>query len=243
MRYAILLAAGLAALPLGPAAAESAPPVAVELFTSQGCYSCPPAEAYLGELAGRADVIALEWHVDYWDDLVYGGAGKWRDPFSLAAATARQRAYNAAITGAPRAYTPQMIVAGAAGMVGSDRGEVESAIRKARKAAPAASLAVEPHGDGQIVVSATGAATTLWRVDFVKTHVTEVLRGENKGKRLVSHHIVRAKTRLGATSGKPIATTAPGEGLGCAILAQVGETGPVLAASYCPGSGPARPPA
>ena len=68
-------------------------PVVVELFTSQGCYSCPPAEAYLGELSKNPNIVALEFHVDYWDDLVYGAAGKWKDVFSKPEFTTRQRIY------------------------------------------------------------------------------------------------------------------------------------------------------
>ena len=241
MRYALSLAAAALALAVQdprPAAAEPAPPVAVELFTSQGCYSCPPAEAYLGELAGRADVIALEWHVDYWDDLVYGSAGQWKDPFSSPEATARQYAYNRALTGRRRAYTPQMVVAGAAGMVGTDRGRVEKAIRDARRGDPELRLAVTTTPAGAVTVETTGdAPATLWRVDFKTKHVTEVLRGENKGKTLESHHIVRGLTRLGPAGRGPVEMTAPASGMGCAILAQLGESGPILAAAYCPAPG------
>ncbi len=241
---ALRVLAAFAALVLpGAAVADPAPPVAVELFTSQGCYSCPPAEAYLGELAGRAEVVALEWHVDYWDDLVYGGAGKWKDPFSSKAATLRQYAYNRAIIGRARAYTPQMIVAGEREMVGSDRSRVEDAIRRARKALPqTVALTVEPAPDGRIAVQASGGGVTLWRVDFLKTHVTEVLRGENKGKRLVSHNIVRRLTALGPARADGLVLDPPAAGEGCAILAQVGESGPVRAAAYCPADG-VRPPA
>jgi len=245
MRYAPSLAAiAMAALAIGgrpgPAAAEPAPPVAVELFTSQGCYSCPPAEAYLGELSKRADVVALEWHVDYWDDLVYGGAGSWKDPFSSPDATARQYAYNRALTGQRRAYTPQMVVAGASGMVGSDRGRVEDAIRKARRKGSDMTLSLKAES-GRIHVAATGANATLWRVDFLETHVTKVKRGENKGKTLESHNIVQGLTRLGPAAAGPLDLTAPKPGMGCAILAQIGETGPVLAAAYCPKDGKAPP--
>ncbi len=237
MKRSIAIAAGaIAALVLGSARAEPANPVAVELFTSQGCYSCPPAERYLGELAKRQDVIALEWHVDYWDDLVYGGAGSWKDPFSSPDATVRQYAYNDAIEGRRRAYTPQMIVAGRKGMVGSDKGRVEEAIRRARKRGAGVTLNVSAGADGKIVVTADGAEATVWRIDFLKIHVTEVLRGENKGKKLESHHIVRARTKLGRTGGDPLASAPPKDGEGCAILAQVGDVGPILAAAYCPGS-------
>ncbi len=217
----------------GRAAAE---PVAVELFTSQGCSSCPPAEAYLVELADRGDVIALEWHVDYWDDLVHGAAGRWKDPFSSPDATARQSAYNARIGGRARGYTPQMVVAGQRAAIGSDRGRVEDAIRRLRKQANPLTLTVANGGAGGVRVEAKGASATLWRVDFLKAHETVVLRGENKGKRLESRHIVRGMMRLGSAGAGPISTPAPADGMGCAILAQIGQdgVGPILAAAYCP---------
>jgi len=241
MKRMFALAAAVAALTIRPAFAEpaasatpagSATPVVVELFTSQGCYSCPPAEAYLGELAKRDEVVALEWHVDYWDDLVYGSAGQWKDPFSSPEATRRQYAYNAAIEGRPRAYTPQMIVGGRKAMVGTQRDRIEDAIRRMRKAGAGAALAVSRTADGAIEAAA-GGGVDLWRVDFLKLRVTEVQRGENKGKRLESHNIVLRKTKLGLGGQGAIRSAAPAAGEGCAILAQVGETGPVLAGAYC----------
>src|SRR5438105_11263765 len=107
------LAPILAALGSTAATAGAQAPVVIELFTSQGCESCPPADAYLGELARRADVVALAFHVDYWD---YIG---WKDPYASSAATARQRGYAAAL-GARVVYTPQMVIQGAAHEVGSD---------------------------------------------------------------------------------------------------------------------------
>ena len=91
-----LIAALVLAPFIGDAGAEdrAGRPIVVELFTSQSCYSCPPAEAYLGELAKRDDIIALEHHVDYWDQLVYGSAGRWKDTFSSPEATERQQRYN-----------------------------------------------------------------------------------------------------------------------------------------------------
>lgn len=236
MKRMIAFAAVVAALAIRPALAEPAAPVVVELFTSQGCYSCPPAEAYLGELAKRDGVIALEWHVDYWDDLVYGSAGQWKDPFSSPEATRLQYAYNAAIEGRGRAYTPQMIVGGRKAMVGTQRDRIEAAIRRLRKAGAGAELAVVRTNDGAIEAKA-GGGVDLWRVDFVKLKVTEVQRGENKGKKLESHHIVLRKTKLGLGGQGPVRSAAPADGEGCAILAQVGETGPVLAAAYCPDAG------
>src|ERR1700721_1525220 len=101
-------------------------PIVVELYTSQGCSSCPPANAYLNELSrDRRDVLALAFHVTYWDRL------GWKDPFLLPAATQRQDRYGHRF--GDGSYTPEMVVDGAAGMVGSDRGDVGSAIEKARR--------------------------------------------------------------------------------------------------------------
>src|SRR5208282_5788557 len=101
-------------------------PIVVELFTSEGCSSCPPADALLAELAGRSDVLALSFHVDYWDRL------GWKDPFSSPDATRRQHGY-ADLLGLATVYTPQMIVDGRWQAVGSDRSEVERALGSARR--------------------------------------------------------------------------------------------------------------
>jgi hypothetical protein len=181
----IALAAALAATISLSAKADSDWPVAVELFTSQGCYSCPLGEAYLGKLAKRPDVVALEWHVYYWDDLVYGSAGKWKDPFSSAGATTRQRDYNQCIRGQRRVYTPQMIVAGLCEAVGSNRADVERAIRQMRKAVPKETVDVRRDGN-DLVIRAPGMKARLWWVDFIKEHLTVIRSGENKGKPLAS---------------------------------------------------------
>src|SRR5436190_20900837 len=101
-------------------------PTVVELFTSQGCSSCPPADALLAQLAGRPDLLALSFHVDYWDRL------GWKDPFSSAAATQRQHRY-AELLGLATVYTPQMVVDGKWQAVGSDRSDVEQALSSARR--------------------------------------------------------------------------------------------------------------
>src|SRR6202045_896055 len=131
------LIAGLS--PVASLAAER--PVVVELFTSQGCSSCPPANAYLNELSkGRRDVLALAFHVTYWDRL------GWKDPFSMEAATQRQDRVGHRF--GDGSYTPEMVVDGAAGMVGSDRGDVGSAIENAkRNSRTAAAVSVTRNGD------------------------------------------------------------------------------------------------
>src|ERR1700728_2265538 len=116
-------------------------PVVVELFTSQGCSSCPPANAFLNELSReRRDILPLAFHVTYWDRL------GWKDPFSLEAATQRQDRYGHRF--GDGSYTPEMVVDGAAGMVGSDRGDVGSAIENAkRNSRTAAAVSVTRHGE------------------------------------------------------------------------------------------------
>src|SRR6202163_2652786 len=118
---ALLLGLAVAATP----AAADPRPVVVELFTSQGCSSCPPADALLGELAQRGDVLALGFHISYWDGL------GWKDPSSRQSSTDRQRAY-ARLLGRGQVYTPQMVVEGRSEMVGSDRGAVLAALRDAQ---------------------------------------------------------------------------------------------------------------
>ena len=232
-----LTASGIALA--GETAADG--PVVVELFTSQSCYSCPPAEAYLGELAERDDLIALEFHVDYWDDLVYGAAGRWKDPFSDPAYTRRQQVYARRIPGG-RVYTPQMVVDGRLEAVGSRRGDVQRSIAAAR-AEPGREISlslVEAPGTG-LRVDLAGAVTrpvNLWLVGFERSHVTRVQAGENKGKTLANHHVVTALQQVGSWTGGPMSLavepTNDGPNRGCAILAQEANQGPILAAAYCP---------
>ncbi|WP_414644845.1 DUF1223 domain-containing protein, partial [Bradyrhizobium sp.] len=127
---------------LSPVAANAAErPVVVELFTSQGCSSCPPANAYLNEMVKqRRDVLALAFHVTYWDRL------GWKDPFSMESATDRQAVYGRRF--GDGSYTPEMVVDGASSAVGSDRGQVGSAIENAkRNGQTAAAVNVTRTGD------------------------------------------------------------------------------------------------
>lgn len=241
-----LFAAGVASLTpaLSNALVDPAHPVVVELFTSQSCYSCPPAEAYLGELAGQPGILALEWHVDYWNDINYRSAGRWEDPFSNAANTQRQVAYNQALRGTRNVYTPQMVVAGRYEAVGSRTGDVEAAIRQAVASAGAGpSVAIAADGESLAITvdgPADGAAE-VWLVRFITEHTTQVLRGENHGKELTNHHIVTGLETLGVWSGGAAQFSAdyPAAGEGCAILVQSAALAPVLAAAACPIAPPA----
>ena len=225
----------------GPAAAESAPvpsPVVVELFTSQSCSSCPPAEALLGKLAGRPDLIALEFHVDYWNDLVHGAAGRWVDVHSSPVHSARQRAYGRLLGSG--VYTPQMVIDGRAEAIGSRAGEVERAIAAARQR-PRSPLMVTATDAGGLAIRGAAAATVpaeLWLVRYLRAETTRVRSGENRGQSLVNHHIVTGMIRLadwplatGTLSVDPLELP-PGEG--CAVLLQAPGQGPILGAASCP---------
>jgi hypothetical protein len=192
----LLISVGLV-VGLSPVAAIAAErPVVVELFTSQGCSSCPPANAYLNELSkGRPDVLPLAFHVTYWDNL------GWRDPFSLEAATARQGRYGHRF--GDGSYTPEIVVDGAAGLVGSHRHDVGAAIEKAKQDShTAADVNVTKTGGGLSIKigSGTGSGRVLL-IGFDHEHVTAIGRGENGGRTLAESNVVRSIRSVGQWSG------------------------------------------
>ncbi len=189
------LAAALLLLSAGAASAEGARhPVVLELFTSEGCSSCPPADALLTELAARPDLLPLAFHVTYWNAL------GWRDPFSLEAATARQRAY-AVTLGEDTVYTPELVVNGRRAVVGSDRAAVAAALESASRDA-LATLHLRRGQAGLAVEAGAGAGSgTIWLVGFDRQHRTAIGRGENSGRTLLETNIVRALRPVGTWSG------------------------------------------
>ena len=217
----------------------------VELFTSQGCYSCPPADDFLAELIEEApEVVALEFHVDYWDDLHYGSAGVWKDPFSDPAYTARQRHYNSrSLDGRPGVYTPQMIVNGQNAQVGSSRRPVIEALRGEQ---PPLQVSARLTGT-EVTISTKGGTdlwdssrskATLWFAVFDRKHETEVSNGENHGKTMHNHHVVRELTAVAEYSSDDFEKTFKVPALSdantsCAVFIQVDRHGPILAADYC----------
>ncbi|MGD1876671.1 MAG: DUF1223 domain-containing protein [Kiloniellaceae bacterium] len=225
------LAAGTAANPA--ARAETGAPVVVELYTSQGCSSCPPADAILSELAAQPGLLALAFHVDYWD---YIG---WKDPFASAQFTERQRDY-AAKLGLRYVYTPQIVIDGRRDVVGSKRGAVTQAIEDASQEAPAVAVTLDREDGGRVRLSAGTAPSggaTVWLVTFDDDHDTQVARGENGGRALHNANVVREMTTLGTWTGEAktfaidlAAARAAGRG-GCAVLVQQGRGGPVIGAA------------
>ena len=188
---------------LSPVVAHAAErPVVVELFTSQGCSSCPPANAYLNEMSQvRRDVLALAFHVTYWDRL------GWKDPFSLAAATDRQAVYGRRF--GDGSYTPEMVVDGAASAVGSDRGQVGSAIENAkRNGQTAAAVNVTKSGDQvSIEVGAGSGSGRILLIGFDREHTTAIGRGENSGRTLTEANVVRSFRAVGQWSGAAVRLT------------------------------------
>jgi hypothetical protein len=228
-RTLLLSAAALAAAPAFSAEATAKPVAVIELFTSQGCNSCPPADAFLGELALREDVIALSLHVDYWDYL------GWKDSFATKATTARQHAY-ARVLGGRGVYTPQVVVGGMAHAVGSDRAAVSRLFDKARQTAVLA-LAVEREGGNMAVrlpASSAPKGAVVWFVEYDARHDVPIARGENSGKTLSYHNVVRRLEKLAAWDGTAqLLALPPAPALrdgGCAVLVQQGEAGPIIGA-------------
>jgi hypothetical protein len=172
----------LLTLPLIAARARAVPaPVVLELFTSQGCSSCPPADALLGELTRRPGVIGLAWHVDYWNSL------GWRDQYARREWTDRQRSYAKYLNG--EVFTPALVVNGAAMIVGSDRDAVRQAINAASSPPVAVTLRRTEAGleaeIGGLATRATGLLAT-----YDPEQATQVGAGENQGRRLVEYRVV-----------------------------------------------------
>lgn len=225
------LAAFFGAIVLGSTSAAAAVPVAtapsvvVELFTSQGCSSCPPADALLSAMAERDDVISLSFHVDYWDRL------GWEDPFSLHASTERQHAYAAAWS-STEIYTPQMVVNGRTGVVGSRPDAVATAMSDAVGGLTVpVSLSVSA-GQVQIRAPDLPAGAMVWLVGFQDGQETRVLRGENAGETIVNRHNVLALAPVELDgAGFAIVPAPPGDGV--AVLVQTGD-GTILGAAQMP---------
>lgn len=226
----LALAAVLASAP--PSAADGKPLTVVELFTSQGCSSCPPADALLAELVKRDDVLALSLHVDYWD---YIG---WKDPFSDAAYTRRQNTY-AERFHLRYVYTPQMVVQGSEQIVGSDRDGVSKMIAR-HAGPPQVALSLTASADGGLAVrlpkTLLTSPATVWIATFDAEHTTEVERGENAGRRLVNANVVRGIATVGTWNGQARTLTIPrsqiaGAGREGAVVVQSADAGPILGAA------------
>ncbi|MDX5400913.1 MAG: DUF1223 domain-containing protein [Rhodobacterales bacterium] len=207
-------------------------PVVVELFTSQGCSSCPPADAFLQELSQRDDVIALALHVDYWD---YIG---WKDSFAQPAFTARQKAY-AKSGGRRSVYTPQMIIGGRDHVVGTHEQDAKALIRQHAAVETGVDLTVDTAAGGKMTLRAvaqpgvTGPLVIhLVRYDPLRT--VDITRGENQGKTIDYANVVTEWSAIGEWDlSSPLVLDLPSQGQGPAVVILQGKNaGPIMAAAH-----------
>jgi hypothetical protein len=217
----------VSALGLCVASAEAGQkrPVVVELFTSQGCSSCPPANANLIEISKRPDVLALSFAVTYWDYL------GWKDSFGKAEFTKRQAVYEPTL-GEQGPFTPQMVIDGKASNVGFDLTEVNALIAAAlTDKGPAIDL-----GSGKVTIAdgtAPSSGADVWLVRYdPKTVEVPVSRGENRGATLPHTHVVHALDHLGTWKGDAKSFDVPraSKGLRTAVLVQKPQGGAILSA-------------
>jgi hypothetical protein len=208
LAYAVVVVCSAA--PLSFVQAE--PRAVVELFTSQGCSSCPPADKLLGELANDPSLVAISVPIDIWDYL------GWKDTLADPRNTARQKAY-AHVRGDGQIYTPQVVVNGSLHVLGSDKTAIERAIEKSRKNgamnSPPVSMAM---ADGHINVSIADAADAhpaaeVWLCGLVKAVTIAIGRGENKGRTITYHNVVRRWVKLGDWAGKTHSWSMPSQAL------------------------------
>jgi hypothetical protein len=227
------LAVGLACLIPAFASAQGVKrPVVVELFTSQGCSSCPPADALVADLARtRPDLLPLTFHVTYWNNL------GWQDPFSFAGATERQRHY-VALSISPQIYTPAMVVDGQWDVIGSDRPAVAASLAQAAAAARnTAPVDVTRAGNTLTITIGPGTGRGgIVLIGYDRQHQTPIARGENGGRTLTEANIVRSMRVAGSWTGEAVhLTTAMPAGDAVAVLVQA-EDGRVLGAGRLDGA-------
>ena len=229
LQSTILLAA--LAFPVAAAVDAADNVVMVELFTSQGCSSCPPADENLARLADRKDVLALSLHVDYWDYL------GWRDTFGQPEHTERQARYRDRM-GSRVLFTPQLIIDGLQSVPAARRKMVEAAIDEAARTPHAARIEIGRE-DGMLHADISASThqepSTLWVASYDKAAPVEIERGENAGRQFTYRNVVEKLLKVGPWQGTgpdrfPLPQPGPGEGV--AVWLQDDRTGRILAASY-----------
>jgi hypothetical protein len=240
-----LIALAIAAIAVAslPSLAEMHQPVrqgklVIELFTSQGCSSCPPADQLLAELAEKPGIVALSYSVDYWNYL------GWRDTLSSAANSERQREY-ALARGDGRVYTPQVVVNGIIHVIGSDENAINQAMKDASTRLANVKVPVSMRADdGTLVIDIAAApeesstrSATIWLAIAKEKETVAITRGENRGLNLSYHHPVRELSPVGIWKGEAMTLRLPlrdlkAMGGDCLVaLLQVENAGPILGAA------------
>ena len=222
--------------------AHADPRAVVELFTSQGCSSCPPADKIIGELAKDPSIIALSMPIDYWDYL------GWKDTLADSRFSARQKAYSR-MRGDREVYTPQAVINGSVHVIGSDRSSIENAIGTTRKSDEVMSIPVTMTQSGKQLTVSVAASNKIpavahgevWICSISKSVPVSVARGENRGRELTYYNVVRSLVKVGDWNGGPGSWTLPldnveREGVDAAVAyVQDGsrdKPGPMLGAAY-----------
>ena len=207
--------------------AQAEPRAVIELFTSQGCSSCPPADKLLGELAADPSLVTISVPIDYWDYL------GWKDTLADHRNTARQKAY-AHARGDGQVYTPQVVVNGRLHALGSDRSAIEKAIAKSHEDPATLSLPVKvTYANGGLAValperSDTRVPAEIWIAGLASAITVVIKRGENKGKAITYHNVARRWVKLDTWNGKANTWTVPvrdleGDGVNsAAVFVQTG---------------------
>ena len=203
-------------------------PVVVELFTSQGCSSCPPADEMLSKLEGRDDVIAIALHVDYWD---YIG---WKDKFGHADHVKRQRAY-ATAAGRRTIYTPEMVVQGQTDIVGAKPMALSKAIAEHARDPKLVDLAVTRQGDTLSIAASAGRTQDMdvHMLRILPEQDVKITRGENRGRTITYTHVAQGLKTLAQWDGRSdlsVETTVKGDDATVVII-QTAGSGPILAAA------------
>ena len=239
-KAAAAIALALSMWTLAPAAAyadESGKIAVVELFTSQGCSSCPPADEVLGELKNEPNVLALSLNVDYWDYL------GWKDTVGSPEHSRRQREY-AVRRGDGRVYTPQVVVSGGNHVIGSYKGRVQNEIKSVLAKPADKFVPVNVTAKGEQVTIDVGEAdgvkvkdATLWLMLITRKVEQKIRRGENRGRKIAYHNVVRKMLPIGMWHGEKMKVSLPKSGLmaegveDCVAVLQVDGTGPIIGAS------------
>ena len=240
--FALALTALLTSVLEAPAAETNRAKPVIELFTSQGCSSCPPADKLLAELAKRDDIIALSYNVDYWDYL------GWKDTLASPANTKRQYAY-ARARGDGKVYTPQVIVDGLRHVVGSRADKITSALAATEKHRNSNTVSMDvTTTETELLINLDGTApaaaksATIFIATVQPAVKVKIKRGENHGRRITYHNVVRKLAAVATWSGGPKRITlkrrdiAGKSGERNVVLVQANGPGAVLAAAWAPGT-------
>ena len=225
MRLLLVIAALMSLGATGPLVPKPVHPVVVELFTSQGCSSCPPADAYAEELSKRSDIVVITRPVTYWDRL------GWKDTLAREENTQLQRAYAKRGGEGSGVYTPQMMVQGQYGAVGSDRAVIAPQIARARKGI---TVAVE-FAAGRVGVAGEGPAADVKLIALRAERVVKIGSGENGGRVIRYSNVVIGEQVIGRWTGGAQSFALPPRQAGAdkwAVIVQAPRAGSIFAARY-----------